>query len=66
MKVAAMEKIKLTLFQDGQEWSAELSREPIVLDDLTWEWLKGAFKAIGFSDNQVNEFFDEPSDEVTK
>lgn len=60
------EILRLTVIHEDQEWSAELKRDAIQLNDLTWEWLKGAFHAIGFSDSQVNGFFDEPSDEVTK
>ena len=54
-----MNKIKLTLSDGEQEWSAELSREPMKLDDLTWDWLKGAFVAVGFSADNVKGFFDE-------
>ncbi len=54
-----MNKIKLTLSDGEQEWSAELLREPIKLDELTWEWLKGAFVAVGFSASNVDAFFDD-------
>lgn len=52
--------IRLSLIhEDGQEWSAEMKNAPIILDELTWEWLKGAFVAIGYSTKQVAEFFDD-------
>lgn len=56
------ETLRLSMsHEDGQEWSAELRMESIVLsDDLTWHWLKGAFIAVGFDKKIVDAFFDEP------
>ncbi len=44
---------------DGQEWSATLDKEAIALDEMTWEWLKGAFVAVGYNANQVDDFFND-------
>lgn len=33
--------------------------EPVNLDESTWDWLVGAFVAIGFSAENVKEFFDD-------
>jgi hypothetical protein len=54
-----MAKLKLTMIDGDQEWSAEMVHDPIKLDDTTWAWLKGAFVAVGFSGDTVEDFFDE-------
>ena len=53
------EVLRLSYICEGEERRVELIREPCKLDESTWDWLKGAFVAIGFSPDNVKEFFDE-------
>lgn len=58
------ETLRLSYFSGNQERRVELIREPCKLDEETWDWLKSAFIAIGFSVANVTEFFAEPGGEA--
>jgi hypothetical protein len=51
------ETLRLSYICEGQECRVELIREAAKLDETTWNWLKGSFKAVGFSDDNVEGFF---------
>jgi hypothetical protein len=56
---ADRERITITYESNGAKVSVSREVEAVQLDDMTWSWLLGAFCAIGFSTDQVKEFFDE-------
>jgi hypothetical protein len=51
------EKICLSIIHEDRQYSSELIKEHISLDEITWEWLKDAFVAIGYDSEKVKEFF---------
>ena len=54
------ETLRLSYICQGVERRVDLIREPCKLDEETWDWLHGAFIAIGFARNNVDEFFNGP------
>lgn len=52
------ETLRLSYIVDDQEIRSEIIRESAKLDAQTWEWLKGAFVAIGFHEDNIEEFFE--------
>lgn len=60
-----MSRLELTLIQpDGEAVTVACVREPHILDDEMWNFLKGAFVTLGWSSELVEEFFENEKEET--